>query len=262
MGAIAQRLSGVLAPALRFALRALLTACTALLAVACAVPERPSDHAGAKTRGVVSSAVTKPVTISAAQWGSNPLPIPEAQRHTPTFITIHHAGVRWKPGSDPAASARALQKFGQNQRAWPDVPYHFLIAPDGRILEGRALRYAPQSNTAYNVAGHIGVQMWGNFDEERAGLAQLEAVVRLLAWLSQEHNIDLAELRGHRHWVQTACPGKDLDRYVTDGHLSLWAKNLLVGRPPGDSPLVAVLPPLPQGPFDFIPFPIERAIKP
>jgi hypothetical protein len=95
--------------------------------------------------------VAKPALVTREEWGSQPQAIPEARKHTPQFITIHHAGVNWKPGRDPAELVRNMQKWGQREKSWPDLPYHFMIAPDGRIFEARKLEYEPESNTKYDL---------------------------------------------------------------------------------------------------------------
>src|SRR5438876_3364600 len=77
--------------------------------------------------------VEKPPIVTREEWGSQPQPIPDSRRHTPKFITIHHAGVDWKAGRDPVAFVRTMQQWGQREKGWPDLAYHFLIAPDGRI---------------------------------------------------------------------------------------------------------------------------------
>jgi hypothetical protein len=46
-----------------------------------------------------------------------------------------------------------MQGWGQREKKWPIVPYHFLIAPDGRIFEGRPIAYEPDSNTKYPLRG-------------------------------------------------------------------------------------------------------------
>lgn len=112
---------------------------------------------------------------------------------------------------------------------WPDLPYHFLIAPDGRIFEGRPVEYEPESNTKYPLAGHIGVEMMGDFNRQRPSQAQLESVVRLTAWLMQQHKIDFDRVRTHRVVApgQTECPGRDFYRYMLDGKFRKWTQTVL-----------------------------------
>src|SRR4051812_31866496 len=133
---------------------------------------------------------------------------------------------------------------------WPDLPYHFMIAPDGRIFEGRPIEYEPQSNTNYPLQGHIGVELMGNFEEQRPSVPQLKSTVALVAWLCQDLHIDPSQIAGHKDRAekQTVCPGKDFYRYLQDGEFVGWVKDTLAGKTadvkPGD--------PLPGGPTAII----------
>ncbi|MBS2040289.1 N-acetylmuramoyl-L-alanine amidase [bacterium] len=157
--------------------------------------------------------------VSRDQWGSQPQPMPEELRHSPQRVVLHHSGVLWKEGDDPYRKIRALQSWGQRDKGWPDLPYHFLIAPDGHIFEGRDLNYRPESNTQYDLDGVVNVELWGNFDEQPVTAPALQATVELLAWLRQVHG--LRELSAHRLQApgQTTCPGNDLMRYYESGQL-------------------------------------------
>src|SRR3954465_2266293 len=88
--------------------------------------------------------------VTREDWGSKPDPIPANRKHTPKWITIHHAGVLWTNSQDPADFVRNMQSWGKRRPEgekpprnpyWPALPYHFLIAPDGRIFEGRPVEY-------------------------------------------------------------------------------------------------------------------------
>ena len=75
-------------------------------------------------------------------------------------------------------------------------------------------------------------------------------VKRLCAWLCAEHGIDPATIASHRDWsTKTACPGRDLYRYVANGDLRAWVEAILRG----DEPEVRLLPPLDAGPLEFAP---------
>ena len=129
-------------------------------------------------------------------------------------------GVLWKATDDPLDKIRRLQLWGQRAKDWPDVPYHYLIAPDGRIFEGRALHYAGETNTEYDTRGHALVQLWGNFEVQKPTQAQLDVTVRLLAWLCSEFDIDPSKIAGHRDVsAQTSCPGRQFYRHLEDGSL-------------------------------------------
>lgn len=180
--------------------------------------------------------------VARAEWGSKPDPIPQGRRHAPRWITIHHAGVLWTNSQDPAQFVRNMQSWGKRRPQiekpprntyWPDLPYHFLIAPDGRIFEGRPVEFEPESNTAYPLAGNLGVEMMGNFNRQRPSPKQLESAVRLVAWLCQEHGIARDKIRTHKDAApgQTDCPGGDFLRYMIDGQFVAWVRTVQQGRP-------------------------------
>ena len=193
-----------------------------------------------------AAAVAKPAMVAPADWGSQPKPIGDEHKHTPKFVTIHHGGTKWKTGKDPAAFVRAVQKYGQDQKNWPDLPYHFMIAPDGRIFEARSMEYEPESNTKYDLKGHIGVELMGNFEVERPSDAQLKSTVALVAWLCQDLNIAPSQIGGHKDRAegQTSCPGRDFYRYLQDGEFIGWVNETLEGK----TPEVEAGEPLPGGP--------------
>src|SRR6184192_411275 len=110
--------------------------------------------------------VEKPKIVTREEWGSKAQPIPDSRKQVPVWVTIHHAGELWVNRIDPAEFVRRMQVWGQNRPKiekpprdtyWADLPYHFLIAPDGRIFEGRKIEYEPESNTKYPLNGNIGV---------------------------------------------------------------------------------------------------------
>lgn len=193
----------------------------------------------------------KPAMIAATEWGSTPDTMPEAKRQTPRYLTLHHAGELWKESDVPETKLRNLQSWGKAEKKWPDVPYHFLIAPDGRIFEGRSIDFAPETNTRYDTIGHIGINAWGNFEEQRIGYEQLEAVVNTAAYLCTTYGIDPATIGGHKDVApgQTVCPGKDYHRYIDSGIIQGWIAEKMAGR----EPAIEVLPPLEGGPTVFIP---------
>jgi len=204
-------------------------------------------------------ALAKPALVTRQQWGSQAKPIPDSRRQTPAWVTIHHAGEPWRAGADPADFVRRMQSWGQNRPKlekpprdtyWPDLPYHYLIAPDGRIFEGRPVEYEPESNTNYPVSGNIGVELMGDFNLQRPSPAQLRSVVELTAWLCREHGIGLDHVRTHRDAApgQTDCPGKDFYRYVEGGQFRGWVREALSGQ----EPVIEPGPALADGPQKLV----------
>jgi hypothetical protein len=202
-----------------------------------------------------------PKFVSTEEWGSQPDPIPDERRHTPKYVTLHHAGVLWTADRDPVQFVRNMQAWGKRRPEieepprntyWPDLPYHFLIAPDGRIFEGRSLDYEPESNTPYELTGHLGVELMGNFEEQRPSPAQVESAVRLVAWLLAKSELPLEAISTHRSVAkgQTTCPGRDFARYFNGdpGQFETWVAAVLQG----EQPHIDLGPPLENGPTELI----------
>lgn len=155
-----------------------------------------------------------PGLVTQSQWGSRAQLLPSRLRHRPKRIVVHHAGVAWKPGTDPADKVRRLQAWGQREKSWPDLPYHYLITPDGQLFEGRDWRYRPESNTDYELDGVLNVQLFGDFQVEEPTTEQLETLLGILTFLCRQHSISPQKIYGHREAApaQTTCPGDNLQR--------------------------------------------------
>ncbi|BAM03444.1 peptidoglycan recognition protein family protein [Phycisphaera mikurensis] len=198
---------------------------------------------------VLAEPAPAPSIVMRERWGGEEVEYPEALRHEPATVLLHHAGVAWRAGADPAASMRGLLRFSREEKGWPDVPYHFVVAPDGRIFEGRDLRYAPDTNTSFDPTGYVNVELLGNFEEQRVNATQLDAAVRVVAWLADRLEMPTADLATHAGVApgQTSCPGADFLRYLDGGSFHAAVDAARAGEPVE----IEVLPPLPDGPQAF-----------
>ena len=160
----------------------------------------------------------KPPIVSRADWGAKP-PSMSMRPHEIERITVHHTGVLRSTKRPTVQLVRNLQSFsqsdgkladGRSKKAWADVPYHFYIGRDGTIVEGRDPAFAGDTNTEYDPAGHLGIAVSGNFNEQEVSDAQLASLVSLLAWASEEYDVPVERIAGHGDYASTACPGEDL----------------------------------------------------
>ncbi len=158
-----------------------------------------------------------PQIVSVAAWGGTPSSAPVPTHHIHK-ITIHHQGEIWKDGTDVENYLRRLQQWSRLTKRWADIPYHYVIAPDGRIYSARPLEQAGDTNTEYDPRGHALVMLVGNFEEQQPTAAQLTAAVDLTAWLAREHQLGLDSIASHKDYsAQTVCPGKNLYAYLESG---------------------------------------------
>lgn len=119
-----------------------------------------------------------------------------------THIAIHHSAA-------PAnISLERIARYHVEDHGWPGIGYHFYIAPDGTIYKTNEI--TTLSNQVYaNNHYTLGICVAGNFSDVVPTPAQLDAAARLVAWLTQELNIPLENVKGHKEYPEntTQCPG-------------------------------------------------------
>jgi hypothetical protein len=136
-----------------------------------------------------------------------------------TSITLHHEGSARPllPGDDPVQQLRNLQAWGERDRNWWDVPYHYLIDLDGNIYEGRDWHYMGETNTTYDPSGHFLISIIGNYNLQEPTQKQLNSIADLMAWAVEEFDVPVDSIKGHYQYAETGCPGKNLRKYLEDG---------------------------------------------
>ncbi len=157
--------------------------------------------------------------VSRAGWNANPPR--EYKKHKPKRITVHHEGTRLEATDDAARKIRNIQIWGMGpDRNWVDIPYHFLIAPDGTIYEGRNVNTVGETATEYDPTGHILISCLGNYEEQEFTDEQLDALIRLISWCAVKYKIPVDSVATHRDYSkQTTCPGKNLYKYFENGEI-------------------------------------------
>ena len=156
--------------------------------------------------------------IAVSAWGGSPADPGRARPHTVGAITLHHQGETFKEGTDPAQYLRNLQAWSRNSKQWLDIPYHYVIDLQGRAYAARDIAFAGDTNTAYDPKGHALIEVVGNFEDVEPNQQQLDAVVDMMALLVARHGLSIDSIAGHKDHADTACPGKNLYRYLESGY--------------------------------------------
>jgi hypothetical protein len=201
------------------------------------------DAGGRRLREPVADggrAPDEPPVISRREWGAN-----EGMRKGhPEFapiskLVVHHT-VTTNGDPDPAQTVRAIYAYHTRHNGWNDIGYNFVVDQQGRLYEGRYARvYRPgEAPTGEDEAGNgvigahakavnpgtVGVALLGDYS---GGVvpppAQLDGLVRVLAWDAARHDIDpkgatpftavdgsrrtFPNISGHRDVGDTGCPG-------------------------------------------------------
>ncbi|MDX1753594.1 MAG: DUF1343 domain-containing protein [Salinimicrobium sediminis] len=162
--------------------------------------------------------------ITRKEWNAEPPKMAQMHRHIPRYITIHHTGTNQNFERSTEEKLQGLQKFSWTEgtlgdgvtpkKPWGDVPYHFYIAVDGSVAEGRELQYRGDSNTNYDLDGHALVVVEGNFNKEKINDKQLENLEKLVLALAEKYKVPAEAVSGHQDQAETTCPGTDLYRLL------------------------------------------------
>ncbi len=165
--------------------------------------------------------------IQRSEWLANaPRPF---NQHVLARITIHHEGTKLLISDDAAQKIKRIQVWGMGpDRNWTDIPYHFLISPDGNIYEGRDVSTVGETNTEYDPTGHLLISCLGNLEEQEITEKQLRSLINLIAYCSKKYKLPIESMAAHRDYSkQTSCPGKNLYKYLENGYLKAEVKKLL-----------------------------------
>jgi len=132
-------------------------------------------------------------------------------------ITVHHSAMATPSAGEVTTQLRRIQSLHRDDRGWADVGYHFLIDPQGKIWEGRPLRWqGAHAGSSASNRGNVGVCLLGDFEVTRVPRAQEASLNRLLDALCGRFGVATREVWPHQHYRATACPGRNLMPTVTE----------------------------------------------
>ena len=135
-------------------------------------------------------------------------------------ITVHHEG--WEPFTaeafgETATRIEQVRVAHRNAKdgGYADIGYHFVIDRDGRIWEGRSLKYQGAHVKNHNE-GNVGIMCLGNFEEQTPSPKQLNGLTKQVKVMSARFKVPTRRIYTHREWAgaNTLCPGRTLQSWV------------------------------------------------
>lgn len=167
-----------------------------------------------------------PAVIRRGEWGAGPARGVSRVSWNLADLWVHYTG-----GGVPGASlesekqmVQSIQEYHQNSNGWADIGYSYLIAPSGRIFEGRGFGVSGAHCPGHNSEPSVCV-MWedGTRLPPAAALMSVQDLARMLS---------KARLKGHRDGYSTSCPGAAIYRWVEENR-KVPASS---GKPPAVNP--------------------------
>lgn len=179
-------------------------------------PIDPTDPTATEAPDVDTDPVSEPpalvpvtaVVLCRDAWGAAPAG-PDAKRHVPTRITVHHTASLLKDNREAPERWRGYQRYHQSQ-GWSDIAYHVGVDRGGNLYELRAADIPGDTFTDYDPAGHHLIVADGNFQDQQPTPEQVEAICQAAAAAAVTYSINPATIGGHRDHASTSCPGDAL----------------------------------------------------
>lgn len=122
------------------------------------------------------------------------------RRITDTIVLHHTEGSNY--GANPAERIHQMHL----KRGWSGIGYHFLIAKDGTIYEGRPIEMSG-AQCKYHNHHSVGVSVVGDYTYQTMPHAQKQAVIDICKYIKDKYQIK--EIVKHKDLNATDCPGKN-----------------------------------------------------
>lgn len=162
---------------------------------------RPS--ACAKSGGVLVPAPEQPRIVPRDAWDLKPDVIIAPHQHV-HGIVIHHDDFRHDAHTGEA-KVRELREFLPSDAL--DIPFHYLIDIDGKIIEGAPEWTVVHTRTPHDPANLLHIALLGEYSREKPTAVQLRSLVELVEWKAAEHGLTPAQISLHSDLTETDCPG-------------------------------------------------------
>jgi len=138
-------------------------------------------------------------------------------------IAIHHAGGSMLPPKKQereASKVKAIQKYHMETNKWSDIAYNFLVGNSGTIYEGRGIDIRPASQgTKDGNDYYLSVCWLGDATKYLVSDKALMGINLLIDDLERIYNLDF-EVKAHRDFKDTECPGDALYKWISKGRPS------------------------------------------
>lgn len=156
------------------------------------------------------------------------------------MLVVHHTAST-NEIDNPLQAIRNIHEFHANGKNWGDIGYHYVVAPDGQIFEGRAGGAGVIGGHSFDVNKvSIGISVMGNYEQDQVSTETMRSLAMLLEKLSNAYDLDptssvfykdmtMPVISGHRDTGKTLCPGKNL--YSRLPELRTWVENNMTLNP-------------------------------
>lgn len=125
-------------------------------------------------------------------------------------VAVHHTGEHAGLADLPELEVlRRVERYHRNERKWCAIGYHYIVGKDGRIYEGRPVKYQG-AHVLSNNEHNIGISVAGDFMRKLPNARQLRALEAFLDEARGRYRLGKSKIYGHRDLNASLCPGDAL----------------------------------------------------
>jgi hypothetical protein len=164
--------------------------------------------------------VTEPQIYDTRNWNArDPNGTIQVINQRPSFIVVHHtAGENSNDFSLSHAFqiCRDIQNLHMDTNGWIDTGQQLTNSRGGFVMEGRhrslevltgGTRHVIGANVANNNSTVIGIENEGLYMTVDVTPALWNSLVNLVAYIASQYAIPVSQIKGHRDFNSTLCPG-------------------------------------------------------
>jgi hypothetical protein len=171
-------------------------------------------------RPSLAGAVAEPQIYDTRNWNARPANgTVQVLDRRPSFIVVHHtAGANSNDFSleHAFAVAREIQNLHMDTNGWIDTGQQLTNSRGGFVMEGRhrslevltgGTRHVVGAHVANNNSTCIGIENEGLYMTVDVTTALWNSLVNLVAYIAGQYAIPVSNIKGHRDFNSTLCPG-------------------------------------------------------
>lgn len=171
----------------------------------------------------LASAVPEPQIYDTRNWHARPANgTITVLNQRPSFIVVHHTAMENSNDfslEHAFQNSRDIQNLHMDRNGWIDTGQQLTNSRGGFVTEGRhrslevltgGTRHVMGAHVANNNGTCIGIENEGLYMTVNVPTALWNSLVKLVAYIAQQYRIPTSQIKGHRDFNSTLCPGDRL----------------------------------------------------
>jgi hypothetical protein len=160
--------------------------------------------------------------VTREEWGARPRKQGTISIVPHPSVTFHYVGGGWEYPWDHSScddKVRGIQADHMDNRDWSDIAYNYLVCPHDYVYEGRGYDRRSSANgyESANYQSFAVCALWGTASADDPLPDGLKRAYRYARQILIRQGGATDEVKGHRDWKETDCPGDQIYAWIKQG---------------------------------------------